>query len=238
MEDIESCYLKELDVRLEDVEEEDGSTYLVFDKTFFYPVGGGQPSDTGWIKWNGHKTPITEVIKRKRILHKVEGDIPTRGETVHISLDWDRRYSHMRMHTAQHLISSVVWEKFRASTVGNQIHSDRSHIDFYPADFTMEDLTKVQSEMNRLIGEKIPVGVHFLSRKEVEKEVEKEKVDLSRLPKSVKELRVIKISNGENIDICPCAGTHVRNLEEIGQVNIVKRKSKGKWKIRVTYVLE
>ena len=238
MNDIESCYKREMYAKVEKVIDRDGEVFITLDKTIFYPVGGGQPSDTGMISWKDGRSKVLEAKKEKEIIHRLEGDIPDEGEEVHLELDWDRRYAHMRMHTAQHLISAVVWEKFQATTVGNQIHADRSHIDFQPADFKMEDLKEIQEEMNRLIEEGVDVKVSFQPRDNLEKEIDGERVDLSRLPKSVNELRVIEIENGEQVDICPCAGTHVGNLKEIGRVNIVKRKSKGKGKVRVTYKLD
>jgi len=235
MKDIKGCYLREFDAMVVRSDEDNSSVEL--SKTAFYPLGGGQPSDKGFIEWENERSAVREVIKRKGILHFLDGPIPPAGKKVHCSIDWNLRYGHMKMHTAQHLLSAVIWNRYGASTVGNQIHKDRSHIDFHPASFSMEDLKSVEKEVNDLIGEAHSVKVEEYPRELVEKKVEKGKVDLSRLPASICTLRVILIGDNGKIDICPCAGTHVANISELGRMNIVKRKSKGSGKIRIEYEL-
>lgn len=237
MEGIENCYIREFEAVVTGVEEEERIS-LILDETTFYPTGGGQPHDTGSLFWKGGEANIVDVIKKNRIKHYIEGDIPPVGTRVRAELDWERRYSHMKMHTAQHLISSVIWEEYRAVTVGNQIYDDRSHIDFYPADFSSDEIPRIEDKVNDLIEQSISVNIAFRDRSLVESLVDKERMDLSRLPSSVKELRIVNIGKDGGIDLCPCAGTHVKNLSELGKMHIIKRKSKGSGKIRLTYVLK
>jgi misacylated tRNA(Ala) deacylase len=237
MEGVEACYIREWETEIKEIIIGD-EPYVILEETGFYPEGGGQPTDKGRIRWSDGEADVLRVVKKSGIRHYIRGDLPGKGQRVIAEIDWDRRYSHMRMHTAQHLLSAVIWDRFHASTVGNQIHGESSHIDFHPAEFGMEELKEVEDEINSLISAGIPVRIESLPREEIEEIVDGDRVDLSRLPGSITELRTVKIEDDSTIDICPCAGTHVRNISELGRMRIIKRKSKGKGKIRITYTLE
>ncbi|MGA1819542.1 MAG: alanyl-tRNA editing protein [Thermoplasmatota archaeon] len=236
MGSVNDCYIKDFEAVVEAVEDDDERA-VVLDRTAFYPLGGGQPNDLGRLIWKGGSCKVIGVIKKNKVRHLIEGDLPEVGAEVLGELDWDLRYAHMRMHTAQHLVSAVIWNRFRAATVGNQIHADYSHIDFEPADFEMDELKEVEREVNDLITASAEVFVDELPRSEIERRVENERVDLARLPSFIKELRTVFIGDEGKLDICPCAGTHVRNLSELKGIEIIKRKSKGAGKIRVQYRL-
>jgi misacylated tRNA(Ala) deacylase len=141
----------------------------------------------------------------------------------------------MRMHTAQHLLSGIVFDLFSARTVGNQIHADHSRIDFAPVQFTDANLADIEMKVNDILAQRIPVTIGEEDRAEIEKRVCTERANLDILPKSVSRLRIVKIGD---IDLCPCAGTHVRNTGEIGSMRIVGREHKGKDRERLTYTLE
>jgi misacylated tRNA(Ala) deacylase len=153
---------------------------------------------------------------------------------VHGQLDWDRRYAHMRMHTAQHIVSGIVYDLYKARTVGNQLYHDRSRIDFAPIKFTDEMIAEVERKCNEVLATGARVEICTESREDIEKDVDAQRANLDLLPKSVRELRVVKV---EKYDLCPCAGTHVRSLSEIGRVKIVKKENKGKDRERITYEL-
>ena len=141
------------------------------------------------------------------------------------------------MHTAQHLVSGVVYESFNgARTVGNQIHHDRSRIDFNPISLTEEMLAQITETVNTLIDLNHKVTDSTMTRDEVNAEMPSDRTNMNLLPASVHQLRVVKI--GDNIDLCPCAGTHVRELSEIGHIEITGKKSKGKGTQRITYELQ
>jgi misacylated tRNA(Ala) deacylase len=236
MDSIKDCYIKDFEAKVINVEVGEENV-VILDRTSFYPLGGGQPNDIGKMSWKGGSCKVVNVIKKNKVRHIVEGDLPPIDQIVIGELDWDLRYAHMRMHTAQHLLSSVIWNIYQATTVGNQIHAEYSHIDFYPANFTMDQLKEVESEVNELISSNKEISVTKLTRSEVEARVEKERVDLSRLPSFIQELRTVYIGEEGKIDICPCAGTHVKNLSELKGIDIIKRKSKGSEKIRIQYRL-
>jgi misacylated tRNA(Ala) deacylase len=208
------------------------------DQTAFYHLGGGQPADTGTLAWSDGEGKVFDVRKKNRIRHMIEGDLPEVGSTVSGSIDWDRRYSHMRMHTSQHLVSAVVSEKYGSDTVGNQIGRDKSRIDFKPLKLSDSEINMLQDDVNDYIKKDLKVNIDEAERSDLENNPDIRSSMSSglwkMLPSSVKRLRVISIGD---IDVCPCAGTHVRSLSEIGSVKFVKKDNKGAEKQRLTYIL-
>ncbi|PXF18597.1 MAG: alanyl-tRNA editing protein [Methanobacteriota archaeon] len=203
------------------------------DRTAFYPFGGGQPADQGKLQWEGGTARVEDVRKRNRLRHMVAGDLPEVGATVEGSIDWDRRYAHMKMHTSQHLVSAVVDQLHGARTVGNQLYADKARIDFQPLRLSPAQLSEVEAEANRYLAKDLPVTITEADRSELEQDP-LVRSNLSLLPPSIRRLRVISIGN---LDICPCAGTHVRSLGEIGEIEFTKRDNKGSGKQRLTYTL-
>jgi len=210
---------------------------VALDRTLFYPLGGGQAWDTGALNGPNGDLRVTEVNGKDTILHAVgENHQLEVGDEVSGIIDWQRRYSHMRMHTAQHLVSGVVYEMFDgARTVGNQINSHQSRIDFNPISFDEEMLHLLTLRVNSLIDEAHPLFDEEMSKQQVNAIMPEERTNMSLLPSSVKTLRVVTI--GEMLDLCPCAGTHVSNLNELGHISIIGKKSKGKGTQRLTYEL-
>jgi len=208
------------------------------EETAFYHLGGGQPSDKGTLNWKDGESIVYDVRKKNRIRHMVEGDLPEVGDYVEGKLNWNRRYTHMRMHTSQHLVSAIVSDLYGADTVGNQIGFDKSRIDFKPLKLSMNEIDDLIDRTNEYIAKDISVKISEANRSDLEGNPEIRSSMSSGLwkllPKSVTRLRVISI--GE-IDVCPCAGTHIRSLKEIGKVEFVRRDNKGAGKQRLTYAL-
>jgi len=231
MDNIEGNYIREFDA----VVTKNKKNYVCFDKTAFYPLGGGQPSDTGIIKWDTKVVKIIEVIKKgDTIQHIIDGDKPPVGTKVHALIDWNKRYSHMKMHTAQHIISGIIFDDFNARTVGNQIHADYSRVDFHPARFTDKDLVTIEKKFNKIIKQNLQVKIYEEDRESLEKRVDQQRAHLNLLPKCITKLRIVEI---EGFDICPCAGTHVKNTNEIPSIGKIKKETKGKDKTRIIYSL-
>lgn len=229
MKDIEGNYIKEFDAKV--IKKKDN--YVVLDKSAFYPLGGGQPSDTGVLKWPGGESRVAEVQKKGIIKHIITGELPE-GE-VHGILDWEKRYAHMKMHTAQHVISGVVYDIYNARTVGNQIHADHSRVDFYPINLSEEDLKTIENASNEVISRKASVKIYEEERERLEKRTDPLRSNLDLIPASIKNLRVVEITG---FDVCPCAGTHVKATEELGTLKIIKKENKGKEKERIVYTLK
>ncbi|MFB6192864.1 MAG: alanyl-tRNA editing protein [Candidatus Nanohaloarchaea archaeon] len=227
-------YQKEFESEVSKVKEMDN--YICLKETLFYKEGGGQPADHGKISWNNSEAEVIDVQKKNgEVRHYIEGDFPDPGQEVHGEIDWERRYKHMRMHTAQHVLSWVALEEYDATTAGNQIHEEQSRIDFKPVDFSEEDVEKIEREANALIEKELKVEKKEMARELVEEQMTEGRTNLDLIPESIDPLRVVII--GEN-DICPCGGTHVDNIKEIGRINIVNRVSKGENVERLEFELE
>jgi misacylated tRNA(Ala) deacylase len=230
MRDVEANYVREFDATV--LRADSGS--VVLDRTAFYAVGGGQESDSGTLSWEGGSARVREVTKKGEVRHALDGPVPPVGAKVRGSVDWARRHAHMRMHTAQHIISSVVFDIYKARTVGNQIHADRSRVDFAPANFAQDDVKKIEDACNALASRGIPVKIYEEDRAELERRVDQQRANLDLLPRSIRRLRIVEV---EGFDVCPCAGTHVRNTSELGKFQIIEREKKGKDRERLTYEL-
>jgi len=232
------CYLKETEATVLDA----GEKWLVPDKTVFYPEGGGQPSDTGTVRWGaagtagGKSAKITKAKKEGGIIrHFVEGEVPAKGATVSLSLDWGPRYAYMRYHTAQHLLSPIVLDKYGAETTGNQIRGESARIDFKPLEISEGQLNEVFAQFNERVKKAAPVTFSLDSRENVIAQVDERRRRLfERVPEFVKEIRVVSI---EGIDKCPCAGTHVANTRELGIIRLNGTTNKGKETLRVDFSL-
>lgn len=229
MESAEACYIKDFEAMVEKA----GEDWVILDRTAFYPEGGGQPTDTGKLIWEGGSAKVLRVTKKGGVKHYLEGPVPPEGTVVHGIIDWGRRYGHMKAHTSQHIISSVVWDRWQAKTVGNQLYENRARIDFHPLKLTEDDVRWIEEECNRRISQGIDVKIYELTREEAEEKAGVERCNMELLPKSVKKLRIVQVGD----EICPCAGTHVKNTSEIGTLKIIKKESKGKMRTRITYEL-
>ena len=202
--------------------------YIVLDGTYFYPEGGGQPADRGRLEWEGGAADVTDVQKEhgavRHYIDNREGDLPNAGTTVEGHVDEARRTRLKRMHTAQHVVSKIVLDKFGAQTAGNQIHADRSRIDFEPADFSDEDVAFIEARTNTVIEQDLPVEKKQMARAEAEEKTPEGRGLLDLIPDHVDPLRMVKIGD---LDLCPCGGTHVDRLREVGKIHITNRTSKG-----------
>ena len=239
MKSAEANYVREFDAMVVDSGTDPAAgAYVVLDKTAFYAEGGGQPTDTGILSWDSgaRQAKVKLVTKKNGVRHFIVGEVPQKGAAVHGALDWENRYALMRYHTAQHLLSAAVYDLYNgAHTVGNQMYNNKSRADFYPAEFTDSDLRKIEDECNRRIALKPDVKIYEESRDSLEARMPQQRANLDLLPKSIAMLRIVEI---DGFDVVPCAGTHVRNLSELGRLKIVAKETKGADKERVTFVLE
>jgi len=233
LENIEAAYNTKFTAKVISI---DGNK-IGLDRTLFYPIGGGQNWDTGKIITSNEELQVSEVRGRNLVEHHVNTDHNLSvGDEIIGEIDWDRRYSHMRMHTAQHLMSGLAYELFDGTrTVGNQINASHSRIDFNPISFDESMMKQLSDSANQYIKESTKVYESIMTREEINSIMPQDRTNMDLLPKSVKDLRVITIGN--EFDLCPCAGTHVANLSEIGDITIVGKKSKGKGTQRIKYEL-
>lgn len=220
--------------------------WVLLDRTAFYAEGGGQPSDIGTLTWDGGEARVTHVSKKGAVKHVLDGPLPPAGATVRGELDWELRLRHMRMHTSQHILSGVVWRTRAGRTVGNQLHADRSRIDFEPVKFSTDDLRDLERDVNAILARDLPVRCYEEDRATLEARLGEDRNLLTLVPQSVRRLRVVEVYDpeerdarfGRTIDVCPCAGTHVARTSEVGRFEIVGRETKGADKDRIEYVLK
>lgn len=232
----DDCYLKEWDTRIEKTKK--NGKNVVLEESAFYPEGGGQPTDKGVLRTGEKEFKVNKVVKKgKDVWHHLEKGKLEKGTRVKAKLDWDRRYAHMRMHTAQHLLSAILLDHYDAATAGNQIHERYSRIDFQPFDPTEDDLEFIVQKFNTLVDKEMSVKKYIVNREKVPEIVEDEKRLrlFNRVPDFVKEIRIVEI---EGIDKAPCAGTHVDNTKEIGYLHIRDTENKGKNTTRIVFGLQ
>ncbi|MFC7204249.1 alanyl-tRNA editing protein [Haloferax namakaokahaiae] len=221
------------------VEEVRGDDRVVLGETCFYPTGGGQPHDTGTLSADGDEWRVVEVTKRDRIEHVVEGGAPEVGTTVTGLIDEARRRAHMRYHTAQHLLSSVLLTEFDAETTGNQLYHDHAHLDCAYERFDEADLQTIETRMNELVADDLPVRWYTLDRDDAEATLDPERTRLHLLPDSIREVRIVEIGGeADPLDQTACAGTHVASTGEIGTVVVTGRTTQGSEHERVEFELE
>ena len=211
---------------------------VVLNQTRFYPTGGGQPCDVGHLVGPTGSLDVSDVRGRDAVHHRLPEDHNLQvGDTVTGTIDWDRRHAHMRMHTAQHLLSGLAYELFNgARTVGNQIGAQRSRLDLRPVTLTEDEIAALRAAFDEAVEQDLPLSMDVQDRQALIDEVGAERSNVDMIPPSVQRMRIIRI--GDQVDVCPCAGTHVRSLAEIGPLGDVHVKSKGKGTKRFAYTLD
>ena len=204
---------------------------IVLDCTIFYPHGGGQPGDTGTlVREDGTVLPVVDTLKgetRGEIVHVLPAGslVPRAGETVSLALDWERRYAHMRMHTACHLLSAVL----PYPVTGGSIRRDSARLDFdMPA--SAADKDEIAAKVNALIDAGLEVASQW-----IDDEAFAAREDLVRTlavapPRGTGRVRLVRVAD---VDLQACGGTHVANTREIGPIVVSKVENKGKQNRRV-----
>ena len=225
----QDAYIKETDATVTAVEERG----VRLDRSIFYPTGGGQPGDTGLLRWDGGEARIVDSVKADGgdVLHVLAPDAPRPdvGTKVHAILDWERRHLHMRMHTALHVISAVI----KGNVTGGQVGVDKSRLDF---NLEGEVPTKewVTEEVNKLIALDRPVTQQWVTDEELTSRPELVKTLSVRPPMGAGRVRLLSI---EGVDLQACGGTHVARSGEIGRVECIKIENKGKMNRRFIIAL-
>lgn len=223
------AYLKECDARVTAIE----GQAVVVDRTVFYPLGGGQPGDTGSMSWASGNAQVldTRYGDSGRILHVLADDspVPPVGESVHLALDWDRRYRHMRMHTAMHLLGAVL----KYGVTGGNISVDKSRLDF-DMDTTV-DKEAVGAALQALVAEDHPISCRWISDAELDANPDLVRTMSVQPPRGKGKVRLLEI---EGVDLQPCGGTHLKSTVEVGRVRIGKVEKKGRRNRRVNIHLD
>jgi len=227
----DDAYMRNCEAEVIEVNERGG---IVLDKTVFYATGGGQPGDVGSVGLASGEISIGATIR-------VGGDIvhvpfenqpaPTPGGEVTATIDWENRHLLMRMHTATHLLCSVV----PCGVTGGSVGPTKSRIDFDLADHIL-DKKHLNEEINRLIDENHNVETIWISREEFDAQPQLARTMTVKPPADAQRIRLVKI--GEDVDIQSCGGTHVLSTGEIGRLRVGKIENKGARNRRVNIHLE
>jgi len=221
----ENAYLNEFETKITNIDHENNCIEL--EKTAFYGQSGGQPGDTGILEINSKKIEVKNTLKNKNtILHQLEETKNINiGNLIKGKIDWVKRYKFMRMHTALHILCSVV----PMGVTGGQISFEKSRLDFN-ADASSINKEDIQKKLNEITKINHQVEYEWITYEKLEKKPELVRTMSVKPPRIADKIRLVKIGN---IDLQPCGGTHVNETKEIGSIIIGKIENKGKMNRRI-----
>ncbi len=211
---------------------------LLIDASIFYATSGGQPGDSGRISWDGGDVAIATAVKAEggqiALVPSEPISLPEEGAVITQTLDWGRRLSHMRVHTALHLLSVVI----PLGVTGGSISLGRGRLDFDMPD-APADKPALEAALNDLIARDLPVSEDWITEAELDANPGLVKTMSVKPPRGAGRIRLIRIGQGAGqVDLQPCGGTHVARTGEIGHVRLGKVEKKGRQNRRVYLHLE
>ncbi len=199
----------------------EGQPAVVLDRTAFYPTGGGQPHDTGFLRPAGalEDAPVVDIVERESdgaVVHILTA--PLQADQIEGQVDWHRRSDLMQQHTGQHVLSAAFLERLDANTVGFHLSDDYSTIDLDRAPMSTEDLTEVEALANAIVFENRRAVARFVPDGEV--------ADLP-LRKALIHQGPVRVVEIPDFDCSACGGTHVRATGEVGLIKITRAERRG-----------
>ena len=229
---LQDSYIKEFAAKV--TEHVDGG--IILDRTAFYIGGGGQPCDHGMLVSDGVEYKVTKVGRENgTLIHYIEDTQSVIGTSVTGTIDWERRYSLMRTHTALHILSGIVWRDFGAKVTGGDMQPGTARMDFELENISTSFSDEIYEKLNQEVEQARPIEIGFLTRQEAESEPDLIRTKINLLPPEITEIRTIDI---RGLDLQADGGTHVANTREVGQVNIIGHESKGRINKRLRIALE
>ena len=225
----ENSYIKEFESQIINLDKE--NNLIELEKTAFYGKGGGQPGDTGTLIIELETIEVIETVKKEdTLLHEVSSVNNLKiGSLIKGKIDWNKRYKFMRMHTALHLLCTVV----PMEVTGGQIGDLKSRLDFN-ADANSINKEEIQEKLNQVLKNDHRIIYEWIDSKELERKPELIRTMSVKPPKTNGKIRLVKIGN---IDLQACGGTHVENTSEIGSIIVGKIENKGKMNRRINISL-
>ena len=220
---IEDSYLKDFDATILNID----SNEIILDRTAFYAKSGGQPGDIGKITLNGKEINIIDTMydNKQNILHVCENSNDLKiDEKIKGKINWEIRYKHMRMHTALHLLCSLI----PYDVTGGQISYEKSRLDFNADDKIEKE--EIENKINQLVKDDHEISYQWITLEELDNQPDLVRTMSVKPPRTNNKIRLVKIGS---IDLQPCGGTHVRRTKEIGSIRIGKIENKGKMNRRV-----
>lgn len=211
---------------------------IILDRSLFYATGGGQPGDSGILIWNDNILSIASARKTDHgeiaLVPAEVAQMPPVGARVMQKIDWDRRFSHMRMHTALHLLSVVI----PLPVTGGSISAEKGRLDFNMPE-APPDKETLETQLNELIACDLPVETHWITAQDLDANPQLVKTMSVSPPRGAGHIRLIAIGKGdEQIDLQPCGGTHVARTGEIGGIKFGKIEKKGRLNRRVNLLFD
>lgn len=206
---------------------------VVFDRTAFYPGGGGQPWDVGALRWHDGAADVARTRRAGgRIWHEIAADqpLPEPGMELEGTLDWDRRHLLMRTHTALHILCGVIWQDFGVAVTGGNMEPGAGRLDFELDEMSAELGRRLERRINEEITRARDIAVEFLDRTEADADPALIRTKANLIPASIDPLRIIDI---RGLDRQADGGTHVASTTEVGAVAVTRTESKGRANKRV-----
>lgn len=226
----EDGYLKQCDASV--VTQADNK--LALEQTVFYPMGGGQPGDTGLlVRQNGETVRVLDTIKDResgQIWHVLEEGVELdSGETVSAEIDWERRHKIMRLHSCMHMLCAII----PVPVTGGSIRDEgTARLDFDLPE--PPDKAALDAKLNELTHADHPMTLSWITDDELQSQPDLVRTMSVQPPMGSGRVRLVKF---DQVDLQPCGGTHVANSNEIGAVAIQSIKKKGKLNRRITVAL-
>ena len=220
---IEDSYLKDFDATILNID----SNKIILDRTAFYAKSGGQPGDIGKITLNEKEINIIDTVydDKQNILHVCENSNDLKiDEKIKGKINWEIRYKHMRMHTALHLLCSLI----PYDVTGGQISYEKSRLDFNADDKIEKE--EIENKINQLVKDDHEISYQWITLEELDNQPDLVRTMSVKPPRTNNKIRLVKIGS---IDLQPCGGTHVKRTKEIGNIRIGKIENKGKMNRRV-----
>ncbi len=215
-------YLREFEARVLDVTPRG----VVLDRTAFYPGGGGQPSDTGFLRASDDEYRVTNISRAGgQTVHELDREPPPAGTAVLGEIDWDRRYRLMRTHTALHILCGVVWRDYEAHVTGGNMAPLAARMDFELEQMSADFASEVEARINAEVAAARAIEIKTLPRQEALQIPDLIRTKINLLPSAVNEIRIVDIVG---LDLQADGGTHVANTSEVGHIRVVGHQSKGR----------
>jgi misacylated tRNA(Ala) deacylase len=227
-------YLREFPATVVAVNTAEGAVAL--DRTAFYPGGGGQPHDLGVLRVDNAALPVTRVRQQGgQVWHWLNGALPAVGTSVVGALDWDRRYSLMRTHTALHILCGVVWRDYGALVTGGNMEPLQGRMDFEFETLRRELVQEIEARVNAEVQQGREVCINILPREAAFQIPDLIRTKINLLPEGIAQVRTVEIVG---LDLQADGGTHVANTREVRHVRVVDYKSKGQINKRIHIALD
>lgn len=208
----EDSYIKEFQARVLSCRERNGGYQAVLTRTAFFPEGGGQSADTGFLYTKeGEEIRVTDVHEKDGVVYHHISQPVQEGTEVRGKLDFQERFSKMQQHTGEHILSGLVNRHFGYRNVGFHLGTQEVTMD-YNGVLTEEDLRQIEYEANEAVAENIPVKVLYPSKEELKNITYRSKIEIEG------QIRIVQIPG---YDSCACCAPHVKETGSVGLIKIV-----------------